>query len=762
MAHSNAPANETSVPYAASDNAGWKGVSLRRVSDGVFVLSKPRTSEGDAMETVTFTQTELAPYVGIACTLELINSDRGGWGWLSMDNVVIPGDTAPPGEGAAILSFTIAPYGAATIVDTNITMVLPFGTDLTSLTPDILVSSNATCSPASGVAQNFTAPVIYTVVSASLANTNEYTVTLTVAPEGPTLINVNYYGGTIPGNAYMNGIYTDNATARGSASRVAPSAYGGSTWNDFNNSGATSSDLLSSTGASTGVGLTTTMQGGPWNDWNGLGNNRMLVSGVIAHYTSYTPVFTLTGLNPSNKYDIYIASLHSSNNRPVDFMVGAVTKHVQYAAATDWGDGTNYALLAGVIPDPGGQVVVSAQSPSDYFPINGFQIQDMGPRGLNSDATIYSFDFPGYGAATINGTNINIALPVGTDVTALSPTYVASAGATVDKASGSTWDFSVPVFYTVVSEDTTATNEYMATVTLLSIVSAALDISATGTGLDIQNDGILVAANHFGGVGDGMLASAPVTLTNGLTFGISTNDMVSGWPPVHSTSSDAHGHVPLITDPDFGTLMRAYFWCAGGQTPHMAISGLTPGNTYRLQLISTDPQNCTVSVEGSASTTWTNVPSVLTAIWAAKDDTANVILNRTAGEIDFNAYVLHDISSLTPYVDITNIDGTTNVPIGTTVFNVVGTNSDATVGDIWWTNALEGGCGVVPADSTTGWSFNIALASGDNVVTVSGSNATGTVRSDSATVTVVPEPAAAVAAVAVWCCLLAARKRAVA
>ena len=45
---------------------------------------------------MTFTQAEVAPYVGIACTLDLINSDRGGWGWLTMDNVVIPGSSTSP------------------------------------------------------------------------------------------------------------------------------------------------------------------------------------------------------------------------------------------------------------------------------------------------------------------------------------------------------------------------------------------------------------------------------------------------------------------------------------------------------------------------------------------------------------------------------------------------------------------------------------------------------------------------------------------
>jgi hypothetical protein len=91
------PAAEAAVPFAALTNTnagppgGWKGVVLRRVSDGAFLLAKPRTgANGDEWRTITFTAAELAPFDGVACTLELINSDRGGWGWVAMDNVVIP------------------------------------------------------------------------------------------------------------------------------------------------------------------------------------------------------------------------------------------------------------------------------------------------------------------------------------------------------------------------------------------------------------------------------------------------------------------------------------------------------------------------------------------------------------------------------------------------------------------------------------------------------------------------------------------------
>jgi Family of unknown function (DUF6288) len=92
----NTPANDLSVPYAATNGGGWKGVALRRVSDGAFVLTKAKTGwPGPEYSTMTFTKAELATLnQTVAYTLELINSDYGTWGWLTMDNVSIPGTAA--------------------------------------------------------------------------------------------------------------------------------------------------------------------------------------------------------------------------------------------------------------------------------------------------------------------------------------------------------------------------------------------------------------------------------------------------------------------------------------------------------------------------------------------------------------------------------------------------------------------------------------------------------------------------------------------
>lgn len=69
-----------------------------------------------------------------------------------------------------ISSFTfeeLSPIVSASIDETNatITAKIPNGTDLTALTPTIVISENATISPASGIAVDFTKPVTYTVTA---------------------------------------------------------------------------------------------------------------------------------------------------------------------------------------------------------------------------------------------------------------------------------------------------------------------------------------------------------------------------------------------------------------------------------------------------------------------------------------------------------------------------------------------------------------------------------------------------------------------
>ena len=137
------------------------------------------------------------------------------------------------------------------------------------------------------------------------------------------------------------------------------------------------------------MGFATHCNNGPWADWNGLGAARILKSAVLANYTTYQPVLSLNGLNPTHKYDLYIASLQHDNNKPADWLVGAtVGMSNNPGGATDWFDG-RIAHLANLIPQPDGTMVVKAKCGGDWdgIVLSGFQVQDMGVRGVNPEAT---------------------------------------------------------------------------------------------------------------------------------------------------------------------------------------------------------------------------------------------------------------------------------------------------------------------------------------------------------------------------------------
>jgi hypothetical protein len=92
----------SNVPANAFDNPGdatfpsFLGVALRDVNTGVYVLAGKKANEGNFWQKVTFTAAELEALEtanpGHIYTLDLLDVRAGGWGWVGMDSVVIPGD----------------------------------------------------------------------------------------------------------------------------------------------------------------------------------------------------------------------------------------------------------------------------------------------------------------------------------------------------------------------------------------------------------------------------------------------------------------------------------------------------------------------------------------------------------------------------------------------------------------------------------------------------------------------------------------------
>ncbi len=97
-------------------------------------------------------------------------------------------DPEPQSAENSITAFTfdgLTPAVSGVISSTNISAEVPNGTDVTSLSPSIVVSEGATVNPASGSAQDFSSPVTYTV-TAEDGTAQAYTVTVTIAASDAT------------------------------------------------------------------------------------------------------------------------------------------------------------------------------------------------------------------------------------------------------------------------------------------------------------------------------------------------------------------------------------------------------------------------------------------------------------------------------------------------------------------------------------------------------------------------------------------------
>ncbi|WP_379213329.1 DUF5018 domain-containing protein [Paenibacillus sp. GCM10012303] len=98
---------------------------------------------------------------------------------LTSDQVTVTAAASPTKEITVFSFASPAVTGTVNEASRTISVTVPYGTDVTSLTPTI-THTGASISPNSGVSRNFTSPVTYTVTAAD-GSTKSYTVTVNVA-----------------------------------------------------------------------------------------------------------------------------------------------------------------------------------------------------------------------------------------------------------------------------------------------------------------------------------------------------------------------------------------------------------------------------------------------------------------------------------------------------------------------------------------------------------------------------------------------------
>jgi len=414
-------------------------------TDHTIILTLPySTSTVDVtalVPTITITGASVSPASGVAqnftspVTYTVTAANTTTQAYVVTVNMAASSDKA-------ITSFTILnQLGTTTIneIDHTIALTMPYGTDVTGLIPTIAIAGSSV-TPASGVAQNFTSPVTYTVTAAD-TTTQAYIVTVTVA---------------------LN-------PAKAITAFAIPNQVGNTNIDEVNHLIAVTMPFGTDV---TALVPTITITG----------SSVTPASGVAQNFTS--PVtYTVTAADSSTQaYVVTVTAALNSAKAITAFTIsnqlGTTTiNEADHTIAVTMPYGTDVTALAPTITITGASVSPASDTTQNFTSPVTYTVTaaDSSTQAyvvtvtaaLNPAKAITSFNFANQGSNTIiNETNHTIAITMayGTVVTALVPT-ITITGTSVSPASGVAQNFTSPVTYTVTAADTT-TQTYTVTITV--------------------------------------------------------------------------------------------------------------------------------------------------------------------------------------------------------------------------------------------------------------------------------------------------------
>jgi hypothetical protein len=509
---------------------------------------------------------------GSICIVEGMSSG-GIWTWmskayvrpalyLSSETPVTGGDGGTVSQDLDdITAFSVAGQVGASIDTVNhaVTFTMPLGAGVSNLSP-VITTDGVSVSPLSGTAKDFSSPVTYTVTAQSglkptwtvacvpgpafqdaatdrggstveVAFSKQMNATPPAAPAGFTV--------TVDGSVYnVTGVALDSNTSEYDLTLATPVVYGQNVTVAYGSGGVTSAD-----------------------------------GGFLAAFDPQT----VTDNVPVGDNDITGFSVTGQvGSSTIDPINGTVTFHMPF-----W---IGASGLSPVITTDGVSVSPASGTAEDFSSPVTYTVTDS--RTLSMDWTvncivdppITSFSFGGLSPPApgrINGTNITLAVPYGTDVTGLVATFTTSPGSIVTvegttQVSGTTPnDFFSSVTYTVTGADGRTTATFTVTVT------AAPQSVIGWWKLD---DGSGTTAYDSSGYGNGG------TLTSS-----------SAWSANHPPSSPAAGSLDFSSGCGFAapnpainvtgypspyptTISAWVYWYGGGSAPQIIAYQGNPGS----------------------------------------------------------------------------------------------------------------------------------------------------------------------------------------
>ncbi len=316
----------------------------------------------------------------------------------------------------------------------TITISVPFGTDVTGLTPTITLPVEASISPESGTSQDFTNPFSYTVTAAESSVTQDWEITVVVEdPRTEAEITL-----------FVLEEQTGSAVIDGNLRTISVSVEAGTDLSGLSptiglSGGASIAPVIDgSIDFSEPVTFTVTAEDAiTTNDW--------VVTITAALYTgtdiltfSFEDQTSTTAINAqSHIVAIEVARGTDLNTlSPTISVSPGATVSPESDATQNFSNEVIYTVTAEDGSVQEWKVIVSE------LKLTGNDILTFTLNDQVSEATI-----------NVEDHIISIQVKAGTDVTSLSPTITLSEGATIDAASGVAQDFSDSVTYTVTAEN---------------------------------------------------------------------------------------------------------------------------------------------------------------------------------------------------------------------------------------------------------------------------------------------------------------------
>jgi len=396
--------------------------------------------------------------LGLRATKDAFNNGAGKLLFDDFSVVRIPDNTE-----TEIIGFSMPEQAIPAVINSSSDSILievPYGTDITSLAPDMItLSRGAVVSPAAGEIRDFTLPVVYTVTAQDETTSRDWIVSVSIQPNTGTRIT----GFSIVGQTDTTLIDTIAYTVDLEV------AYG--------------TDLKAIIPAITlSYGATIIPSGGVANDFT---NDVIYTVTAEDGFTVQAWTVSVGVVPPNSENDITAFSFaEQTGSERIDTALHTVDIDVPFGTVVS-------ALVPAVSVSSGATINPASGAPADFSsPVtytvtaqDGVSLQEWTVAvtilpNTENDITAFSFaEQTGPAAIDTDQHTVNIEVAKGTDVTILVPTIEISEGAVIDPVSDLSTDFTNDVTYTVTAQDGVSSQEWIITVTTDPAVS--VDKSST-------------------------------------------------------------------------------------------------------------------------------------------------------------------------------------------------------------------------------------------------------------------------------------------